>query len=81
MACGRPVLTVGRGGVKEIVNGSALTVSEPSREQLTAALRRIVHDPALRSSLGARALERSKRFRLSETARGTLEVLRRVAKG
>lgn len=79
MACGKPVITVGRGGVKEIVNGSALTIPEPTPEQLTKALRTLLNDPALRQTLGASALERSKHFRLSATGRGTLNVLRRIA--
>lgn len=80
MACARPVVTVGRGGVGEIVGEAALTVTEPSPEELTRALRTILGDAALRASLGASALERSKQFRLSATGRGTLDVLRDVAK-
>jgi glycosyltransferase involved in cell wall biosynthesis len=79
MACGAPVVTVGRGAVAEIVDGAALTVDEPTPEKLATAMRTVLGDPALRSSLRARALDRSKLFRFSECARGTLEVLRRVA--
>jgi glycosyltransferase involved in cell wall biosynthesis len=79
MACGAPVVTVGRGGVGEIVDGSAFTVPESTPERLVAAMRQALGDAALRSSIREKALERSKRFRLSETARGTLEVLRRTA--
>jgi len=79
MACGAPVITVGRGAVGEIVDDAALTVDEPSPDQLAAAMRTVLHDPELRSSMRAKALERAKLFRFSECARATLEVLRRVA--
>jgi len=79
MACGAPVITVGRGAVGEIVDGAALTVDEPTPELLADAMHRVLGDSELRASLRARALERSKLFRFSECARGTLEVLRRVA--
>jgi glycosyltransferase involved in cell wall biosynthesis len=81
MACGAPVITVGRGAVAEIVDGAALTVDDPTPAQLAAAIRKALTDPELRASLRQKGLERSKRWRFSETARGNLEVLRRVAAG
>jgi glycosyltransferase involved in cell wall biosynthesis len=79
MACGLPVVTVGRGAVAEIVDGAAVTVDAPTADQLEGALRPLLADASLRQDLGARALERSKLFRLSRTAEGTLDVMRRVA--
>jgi glycosyltransferase involved in cell wall biosynthesis len=79
MACGLPVVTVGRGAVAEIVDGAALTVDAPIPDQLEAAIRRVLSNETLRRELGAKALERSKLFRLEATARGTLDVMRRVA--
>ncbi len=79
MACGTPVITVNRGAVAEIVDGAAFTVDEPSPENLAAAIRTVLGDAELRLSLRAKALERSKLFRFSRCAHGTLEVLRRVA--
>jgi glycosyltransferase involved in cell wall biosynthesis len=79
MACGAPVITVGRGAVAEIVDGAAITVDEPTPDQLAAAIRKVLADPELRASLRRKGLERSKLWRFSETARGNLEVLRRVA--
>ena len=79
MACGLPVITVGRGAVAEIVDGAALTVDAPTPDLLEDALRRTLADADLRADLGARALERSGLFRLSRTAAGTLDVMRRVA--
>ena len=79
MACGAPVITIGRGAVAEIVDGAALTIDDPQPAKLAAAIRTALEDPVLRASLRAKAIERSKLFRFSECARGTLEVLRRVA--
>ena len=78
MACGVPVVTVNRGAVAEIVDNTALTVEEPTVENLTAAMRRALTEPELRATLRAAALERAASFRLSATAKGTLDVLRRV---
>jgi glycosyltransferase involved in cell wall biosynthesis len=79
LACGAPVITVGRGAVAEIVGEAAITVDDPTPDQLAAAMRKVLGDPTLKASLREKGLERSKLWRFSETARGNLEVLRRVA--
>jgi glycosyltransferase involved in cell wall biosynthesis len=79
MACGTPVVTVNRGAVAEIVDGAALTIEEPTVEQLADAMERVLSDPDLKSQLRTKAIERSKLFRFSDCARGTLDVLREVA--
>ena len=81
MACGLPVIVVGRGVVAEIVDDAALTVEAPTPELLEAAIRRVLTNEALRADLSVRALERSELFRLDSTARGTLDVMRRVGRG
>lgn len=81
MACGVPVVTVNRGAVAEIVGDTALKVEEPTAENLAVAMRRMFTEPDLRASLRAAALERAESFRLSATAKGTLDVLRRVGAG
>ena len=80
MACALPVITVGRGAVKEIVDGAALTVDEPTPDQLEVAIRRVLSDPSFAAELRAKALERSWKFRLDSTAQGTLDVMRQVAR-
>ena len=79
MACGVPVVTVNRGAVAEIVGDSALTVDEPTPDRLAAAIQRVLGDDELRASLGRKAEERSRMFRLGDTAQGTLEAIRRAA--
>lgn len=79
MACGLPIVTVDRGAISEIVADSALKVDEPSPEKLADAMRAVLTDETLRRRLARQSLDRSRRFRLKETAGGTLEVLRKVA--
>jgi glycosyltransferase involved in cell wall biosynthesis len=79
MACGLPVITVGRGAVGEIVDDAALTVDAPTPDALEDAIRRVLEDPSLSADLRRRALDRSQMFRLEATARGTLDVMRKVA--
>jgi glycosyltransferase involved in cell wall biosynthesis len=79
MACGLPVVTVGRGAVAEIVADAAVTVDAPTADALEQAIERVLTDDAVRADFAARALERSKLFRLDSTARGTLDVMRQVA--
>ena len=80
MACGVPVVTVNVGAVAEIVRDTALTVDEPTAANLAVAIRRALSDEELRSRLRSAALARADELRLSATARGTLDVIRRVAK-
>ena len=79
MACGLPVITVGRGAVAEIVDGAAITVDAPTPDRLADAIRRVLTNRELRTELGKKAIDRSQLFRLDSTARGTLDVMRRVA--
>jgi alpha-1,3-rhamnosyl/mannosyltransferase len=79
MACGVPVITVNRGATREIAEGCALMVDEPTPENLTSAMRRALADRPMMQSYRAKALERARCFRYAETARQTLDVIRRVA--
>ena len=80
LACGVPVITVGQGAVRDIVDGAAVTVGSPTVEELTAAIRRVlVEDQPLKASLRVKGPERAQRFQLEDTARGTLDTLRQVA--
>ena len=63
MACGRAVVISGGGGAAEIVKpGEDVLVHKPGcAESLAAALRELVHDPALRSRLGHHAAQAARR--------------------
>jgi glycosyltransferase involved in cell wall biosynthesis len=79
MACGTPVVTVNRAALGEIAHGYAMTIEEPTVESLTEALRRVLDDPELRAQLSRKGMERARELRWPETARRTLDVLRKVA--
>lgn len=79
MACGTPAVTVNRAALSEIANGCAILVDAPTVPLLTGALERGLLDPALRAQLRDKALQRAKSLRWENTARLTLDVLRRVA--
>ena len=79
MACGTPVVTVNRGALGEVAEGYALTVEDPTVEALADAMGRVLDDDALRQRLRALGLERARSFRWEDTARRTLDVLRKVA--
>jgi glycosyltransferase involved in cell wall biosynthesis len=79
MACGVPVVTVNRAALREIADGCALTVEEPTVETLADAMHRALNDRDLRQELRARGLRRARDFRWEDTARRTLDILRLVA--
>jgi glycosyltransferase involved in cell wall biosynthesis len=57
MACGRPVITTGHGGVAEIIDDGQDAIVAPAGDAaaLAAAIRGLVEDPAGREALGTRA--------------------------
>jgi glycosyltransferase involved in cell wall biosynthesis len=79
LACGTPVVGVRRAAVAEIADGCAVLVDEPTSEALADAMERALSDGDLREDLRRRGLERARDYRLEDTARKTLEVLREVA--
>lgn len=55
MACGTPVLGVREGGVREtVLHGETGWLTERDAHEFAEALRMLLHDEALRRSLGAR---------------------------
>jgi len=79
MSCGTPAITCNRATLGEVAHGYALTIDEPTVDAVADALFRVLDSEDLRRSLRARELERAKAFKWSDTARRTLDVLRRVA--
>jgi glycosyltransferase involved in cell wall biosynthesis len=63
MAFGKPVVTVNRGGPKEIVaNGETGFLLEPNPEAIAKALGRLADDPDLVRTMGERGVQEARRF-------------------
>lgn len=78
MACGTPVITSNCSSLPEVAGDAALLVSPSEKEELTAALRRILTDKNLRAELRAKGLKRVKQFSWRKSAEKHLEVYREV---
>ena len=80
MAAGVPVLASHVGGLPEIIeDGRTGLLTENTAEAITAALRRLLGDAALRQELAARAREQIReRFSVATMIRGTLDVYERI---
>lgn len=79
MSCGVPVVTVNRAALGEVAYGYACTIEEPRVDALAGAMYSVLSDENRSRELRAKSLERAKSMRWRETARRTLDVLRRVA--
>jgi len=75
MACGTPVLVADSGSLPEVVGDAGIIVAENTPENWYAALRRVITDENLRSSLSQQGRERAKNFSWKIAAEKTLEVL------
>jgi glycosyltransferase involved in cell wall biosynthesis len=66
---------------REVLGDSACFVEARDAEAVAAALEGVLTDDGLRAELARRGCENARRFSWERTARGTLEVYRRVALG
>jgi len=76
MACGTPVVCSNVSSLPEVAGEAALQVSPEDVNALTAALSRLLADPALRTDLIARGREQAARFPWSAAATTLLQVYR-----
>jgi glycosyltransferase involved in cell wall biosynthesis len=83
MASGTPLVASRTGALPEVTRDAAVLVSPSDAEELTAALRRLHHSPALRAGLADRALRRvGERFAWSAVAQATADEYRNaIARG
>ncbi len=79
MACGVPVITVNRAALTEIAGGAAFLLEDLSVEGLADAIHRVIADRIMHADLRQKGLARAATLRWEDTARNTLQVLRRVA--
>jgi glycosyltransferase involved in cell wall biosynthesis len=75
MACGTPIVTSDRNGLKEIAADAALRVDATSPEAIAEAAYRVLSDPIYQASLSKAALARSTAFSWEKCARETLAIL------
>ncbi|MGH3070394.1 MAG: glycosyltransferase family 4 protein [Streptosporangiaceae bacterium] len=78
MACGAPVLTTHRTSLPE-VGGDAVAYTEPDAEDIQAALRGLLDDPARLESLGAAGHARSQEFTWEASAEAHMASYQRAA--
>lgn len=78
MASGTPVVCSDSTSLPEVAGDAALLVDAARPEALTAALRRVLTDPALCANLRERGKLRAAKFRWETTARLTLDAYKRV---
>jgi glycosyltransferase involved in cell wall biosynthesis len=81
MQCGAPVIAGNRTSIPEVAGEAALLFDPFDTNSLVAALQRLLNDPAYRASLSANGLERASAFSWKTTARLTLQVYERAARG
>jgi len=81
MACGTPVVASNVTSIPEIVGDAGLLCDPRSPDELATALGRVLGDPGLAGELGARGLERARRFTWDRAGEGLAEALGRAVAG
>ena len=79
MACGVPVVSSNATSLPEVVGEAALTVDPEDVEGMSAAMRNVLSDQALRATLATKGIERARLFTQEKTATETLRVIEAVA--
>jgi glycosyltransferase involved in cell wall biosynthesis len=79
MAAGVPVLTSNVSALPEVVGDAGLVADPRSREEIRAALERLLLTPSLRSQLSELGRRRARRFTWAECARKSWKFFERVA--
>ncbi|HEY8491390.1 MAG TPA: glycosyltransferase family 1 protein [Dehalococcoidia bacterium] len=81
MACGTPVVASSRSAMPEVLGDAALLVEPQDVGAVTAAVRRVLEDEALRARLREAGLRRAAGYSWESAARATMEVYRRAVEG
>ena len=79
MGCGTPVIGSAIDALTEVVGEAGLLVDPPDRDNLAAAMRRVLDDSDLRAELRVLSLARAARFSWADAGERTLQVYREVA--
>jgi glycosyltransferase involved in cell wall biosynthesis/SAM-dependent methyltransferase len=78
MACGAPVITSNTSSLPEVVGDAAILVNPYNSEELCEAMRTVLCDDDLRSTLRSKSLERAKLFSWERAAKETLAVYEEI---
>jgi glycosyltransferase involved in cell wall biosynthesis len=79
MGCGSPVIASNVSALPEVAGDAAVLVDPRDPDAIAAGMDRVLRDDELRDSLRHRGLARAAGFDWEDTARATMEVLRRAA--
>jgi glycosyltransferase involved in cell wall biosynthesis len=74
MACGTPAIVSDRGAIPEVTGGAAVIVSPGDTAALSAAMRRVIEEPAFRAHLAELGRVRAANFSYEAGARALLQV-------
>jgi glycosyltransferase involved in cell wall biosynthesis len=80
-ACGCPVITSTTSSLPEVAGDAALLVDPGDTAAITAAMRCVAADPALRDALVERGFANARRFSWAACARSVLGAIERMARG
>jgi glycosyltransferase involved in cell wall biosynthesis len=80
MACGVPVVVSNTTSLPEVVGESGLAVEPTDIDAITAALRKLLNEPAFATTLKEAGVERARTFSWERCARETLEVYAAVSR-
>lgn len=78
MASGIPVVSSNSTSIPEVVGDAGLLVDPADTAALSAALRRLLDDPALRAELARRGLQQARRFQWQQAAEEAARVFQRL---
>ena len=78
MAAGTPVVTSNVSSLPEVVGDAALLIDPYEPDEIAAAMRRVLTEPALRDELRARGLARVKEFSWERSVRRVHDIYREV---
>ncbi len=81
MACGCPVVTSNTSSLPEVMGEAGIMVNPYDTRSLVQAMRQVMTDKELRDNMVRTGLERSKKFSWEKTAKLTLQVYNKVARG
>lgn len=78
MACGVPVIASDNSSIPEVVGDTGILLNAKDTQGFADAMLSLIENPALRSMLSNKALERSKKFTWEKCALSTIEVYKKV---